>query len=518
MDETKKDTSTSDTGQFTNFDIYIQQIPYELEEDGIRPPSPSVTKTAPMIENISPPPAANTEKPPDPTPCFLDEAKEIEIPKDEWSTFQEAGSAKDSWKVIDYPVNRLPNCKMAGTDYRVNIEELIQTLQQNQIQHVTFRSKSGNINWKRVDGTKDICGQPMEPGDFDLELCVDVQKCERHVFPLKLTVNPDPKTLWKDIPSNPNGIYAKPDSERAFFACSEELSIAAASQRGRSHAQDGKPRDDDFAFKYDATSQSAVLVVADGAGSAKFSRKGSQIAVQTTLEEVIKALSDEFWSSLVPPIQKWKNEHDTASEKVINTAMYRVLIHAAFEAKKCIEQEAREHQARYMADYKKDEKFSGRDYATTLILSLVKKFDFGWFIASYWVGDGAVAIYRPADNELILHGIPDSGEYGGQTRFLTENSDSVWPNDAHALIQRRIRFDVVDAFKAIILMTDGISDPRFETEKNLEHLGEWNELWADMEKVVPFTQRNEAVSDALLAWMNFWAPGSHDDRTMVILY
>ena len=29
---------------------------------------------------------------------------------------------------------------------------------------------------------------------------------------------------------------------------------------------------------------------------------------------------------------------------------------------------------------------------------------------------------------------------------------------------------------------------------------------------------NEAAKDQLLNWLDFWAPGNHDDRTIAILY
>ncbi len=73
--------------------------------------------------------------------------------------------------------------------------------------------------------------------------------------------------------------------------------MVAASQRGRSHAIEGKPRDDDFALYFDEESEWYVMIVADGAGSAKYSRKGSQIACNTVMsvcKEKLLARKDEF--------------------------------------------------------------------------------------------------------------------------------------------------------------------------------------------------------------------------------
>ena len=420
------------------------------------------------------------------------------------------------WTEKCHPVKRLPNCKITGIDYQATLADILSSFKPHEIQNIAVAKNTSNIEWDYNIQSHVISCKPTEAGDFELELCVDVQRHERHVFPLRLTVNPDPKTLWKNLPSDQNGIYAKPDCDKAFQACGADLSIVAASQRGRSHGQDAKPRDDDFAYSYDPVRACAVLVVADGAGSAKFSRKGSQIAVRTALDHVKQATGNNYWGELETTILKWKTDRDAAAEKNIQNSLYKVLIHAAFEAKQKIAQEAKEHEARYQADYKKSEKFSSRDYATTLIVTLAKKFEFGWFVATYWVGDGGVGIYQPDENKVILHGIPDSGDYGGQTCFLT--MDSVWPNDANVLIQRRVRFDVVDSFKAIVLMTDGVTDPKFETENNLNSVTHWNDLWADLAKTVPWEKRDSTVADSLLAWMDFWSSGNHDDRTMMVLY
>ena len=62
---------------------------------------------------------------------------------------------------------------------------------------------------------------------------------------------------------------------------------------------------------------------------------------------------------------------------------------------------------------------SSKLYATTLLLTICKKFSYGWFVASFWVGDGAMCLYDKENHTSTLLGVPDEGEYAGQTRFLT---------------------------------------------------------------------------------------------------
>ena len=75
-------------------------------------------------------------------------------------------------------------------------------------------------------------------------------------------------------------------------------------------------------------------------------------------------------------------------------------------------------------------------------------------------------------------------------------------------------------------MTDGISDPMFETENNLNSFNKWAEFWDKLKTGFPddeisgvdLKDDNEESKDQLLKWMDFWSPGNHDDRTLVILY
>lgn len=81
--------------------------------------------------------------------------------------------------------------------------------------------------------------------------------------------------------------------------------------------------------------------------------------------------------------------------------------------------------------------------------------------AAFWMGDGAIAAYGPAGKVRVL-GIPDSGEYAGQTRFLDESA----VNDIE--FNRRIIIGKWSEISHLILMTDGVSDPKFETDNGLQ--------------------------------------------------
>jgi hypothetical protein len=127
------------------------------------------------------------------------------------------------------------------------------------------------------------------------------------------------------------------------------------------------------------------------------------------------------------------------------------------------------------------------------------------------VGDGGIGIYTKK-TEVRLLGEPDVGEFAGQTRFVT--MPEVWEADE---AYRRVRFEVVDDFTAVILMTDGITDAKFESENNLKNLEKWDALWDDLTQTVPFGGTDGSLEKKLLEWLDFWSPGNHDDRTIAVL-
>ena len=88
----------------------------------------------------------------------------------------------------------------------------------------------------------------------------------------------------------------------------------------------------------------------------------------------------------------------------------------------------------------------------------------------------------------------------------------------------RFNFKIVEDFSYLFLMTDGIYDPKFVVEANLEKSEKWiefiNDLNGDNEDNinVELTPENEKLKEQLSEWMDFWSPGNHDDRTLAIVF
>jgi len=345
--------------------------------------------------------------------------------------------------------------------------------------------------------TRELCGVPSQAGEYELKVHFQFDP-PTSVSPTligtcQLIINPDPKTLWKNLDSDKNDRYWKPDVHTELVRGNDGLTIIIASKRGRSHAHNGTFRDDDFKVDHDATSGWRIMTVADGAGSANKSREGSRIATCIATDSVQKALAGERGQNLENALTAMVS--DNTKQRVVMDELYYLFGNAARETVQKITAEATSVNAPY------------KDFSTTLIITIHKKFSFGHFVAAYWVGDGGAGIYLKG-NELNVLGKADSGEFAGQTRFL----DSAMVVDSSE-IMKRINFKIVRDFTAVVAMTDGITDPKFETDANFENNHKWDELWSELAPIV----ESATPDEALLDWLDFWSPGNHDDRTIGIL-
>ena len=279
--------------------------------------------------------------------------------------------------------------------------------------------------------------------------------------------------------------------------------IVAARKRGRSHAHVGSCCDDDFVIHHDTANDWYVAIVADGAGSAKASRHGSRLAVRAAGNHIKNALAgddDEKIAAAVAGYLAAPSEGRDHAKRVLHNALYVVVGYAAHKAMKALMDEVQ---------VRSDLISSVKDLSTTLLIGIAKKFGDQWLCATYWVGDGAIGVYHKGSSIELL-GEVDSGEYSGQTRFLDSNEVT------QEALFKRTRFTLRPDFTGFLLMTDGVSDPKFETEARLVELDAWDALWEDLQSGADLAGSNPDIK--LLEWLDFWSQGNHDDRTIAIIY
>lgn len=316
-----------------------------------------------------------------------------------------------------------------------------------------------------------------------------------------LFIKPDTRKMFdRQIEPEPNQPYPKAHLDKCLIRGGEKT-LVGASRRGRSHAMDGRFRDDDMKMVYREEDRWYIIAVADGAGSAKYARQGSLIACETAVSVIQNSGKlAELHHFLV---NNANNTEGSKNSPELKSLMYSLLGQTALEAHKAISRESAT-----MAGS------ADKDYSTTLLISIVKKYDNQWFIGSYWVGDGGIGIYFDDDRDPIVMGTPDSGEFSGQTRFLTMRD--IFAD--YETIAKRLWVEFVPDFKALVLMTDGVTDALFHTEANLLKKEIWDKFYTHLTNDVNLTHHNPSVSDELLEWLNFWEKGEYDDRTIAILY
>lgn len=371
--------------------------------------------------------------------------------------------------------------------------------------------------------TKTITGKPIISGDFKLKLCFRINKEDAssalNEKVINLIINADPKSLWKDIPSDKTDRFWKVDQLSVHDKLGEKH-IVVSSKRGRSHANVGSFRDDDFAFKYFEQTGWSVVAVSDGAGGYKNTRKGSEIACQevisffeTNLSKEASAYFDELVtkhhtaSQKSTQIDEPKDETQELTQVLISKFIYDYLGRCAKQVYHKLDDFALNHE------------FELKELHSTLIFALFKKYSFGYVVLTFGVGDCPIALVNKQLTEFKLMNWLDVGEFGGGTRFIS--MPEIFTSDKFAT---RFGFKVMEDFSYLFLMTDGVYDAKFEVEANLEKLEKWKEFIADLNgknednaKVV-FEALNPDIVNQLSTWMDFWSPGNHDDRTLAIVF
>jgi serine/threonine protein phosphatase PrpC len=356
----------------------------------------------------------------------------------------------------------------------------------------------------------ELIGVPEISGDLKIKIVFRVEgEAEDSVLNEKiitLIINPDPKSLWKNLESDKNDSYWKPDNE-AVASKFLDKNIVVASKRGRSHANVGSFREDDFAFKNLEEIGWSILAVSDGAGSAKLSRKGSKIACDSVIHYFEENLNTESLKEFDQVLAEHHTKITDEASKKISHFVYQNLSKAAHFAHQKIEEFAINSETEL------------KNFHATLIFALVKKYDFGYAVLTFGVGDCPIGLLNKDFTEIKLMNWLDVGDYGGGTRFVT--MPEIFQSDKFST---RFGFTLIDDFSYLMLMTDGIYDPKFVVEANLEKINKWNEFLEDLKGKnedgikVDFDKENTETAEQLSIWMDFWSPGNHDDRTLAIIY
>lgn len=273
-------------------------------------------------------------------------------------------------------------------------------------------------------------------------------------------------SLWKytavpdDVPEPSPEYYTRSDIY-------DGGKMIGARVRGKKHKHEGTCCDD--WFETTSLGDITFIAVADGAGSKKLSRIGSQESCRAA----VGFLKDHFEKNII-------NDTKIMSGIALdmNAPEFMSSCKALAEAVRDAVNEA--YLAVKSAFYCRasDEKFLGymgrsldiRDFSATLLISVIiplgnEKNE--KLIVSCQIGDGMIALVNTSAefaNSIKRMGDSDSGEFSGETDFLT--SAKMRTPESIALKTRISRGNS----DILMMMTDGVSDDYFPVESQMHRL------------------------------------------------
>lgn len=281
-------------------------------------------------------------------------------------------------------------------------------------------------------------------------------------------------TLWKYLPVPEKEPEPAPEyisSTRTF----QGGKFVAARVRGKKHKHEGTNCDD----WYEIADLNGIVfcAVSDGAGSKKFSRIGAKESCEaaigylvTKFREILSA-RPELKNPPLISLPKDPNDpkYSSAYSDFVNT--YGLFMSAVQDSVKKA-REAVEISFLRRAGNPSFSEIAGknidvRDFSSTLLVATVipvGQNNNHHLVITCQIGDGIAAVLNTKGNfedSLKLMGDPDSGEYSGETDFLT----SLTPEMLH----RKTKVTTTDA-DILFMMTDGVADDYFPNKTELRRL------------------------------------------------
>ena len=274
-----------------------------------------------------------------------------------------------------------------------------------------------------------------------------------------------------------------PEAVQAEALDSASISrCVAASVLGVSHQRAGQPLQDAYAYALWADG-TAIIAVADGAGSAAKAEQGSAVAVQAAMA----AMGDRRWS-IPGNAEKTPAEITSAEIAPAEIDWRESMRHVFGQARAALVATAAQAEAPL------------RDYATTLLVLVITE----THAACGLIGDCA-AVIQSVDEELVSLCAPQKGEYANMTNFLTQT---------HALDMLAVQVWTGGVQNAAVL-----SDGLLELALNVAQNRPYAPFFAPLFAFAASAQDTAQASAALAEFLNSDRINrrTHDDKTLILL-
>ena len=510
------------------------------------PTAPEANAPAAPEANAPAAPEANAPAAPEANAPAAPEANAPRAPEANAKAESEAGPLRMPANAKQAPAGYKVEIKngMVGQRYRQHIAVLAPTGESVPTDICASVSPENGLRFSQK--TTSIEGTPTTNGDVAATIWWSDQRGGHFFVKRDFYVNLDPAKSWVFLEPDWNSVYAKPHRDVQYIS-SDVVGgrLAGASVRGRSHAKEAKFREDDFFIGHSLWS---VMVVADGAGSASTSREGSRIVAKTVGSVLLDLLGGPSGQQLADQVRKIpvpdanaqnadERKSTAGPESVTGDAPGPdVSVKSIRDKLKSTFLIATTRAIRDIDGRMTENNLTFRDFSSTLLATACLRWKGRSFVATLWIGDGAIAVGgtgqvtrdgHPA-GPFTLMGESDGGEYAGQTVFLDERF-----GDAERL-NPRVRIEWFDGAPWILAMSDGVSDARIGDHRELHDGEKWKALWDELEPALP--RQRELVSDLpigsgsspnsagaatvtrLVEFLEEYTPQYHDDCTVAILW
>ena len=272
--------------------------------------------------------------------------------------------------------------------------------------------------------------------------------------------------LWKyqPIPTD------EPEPSPEYINCAVKLpgsTITAARVRGKKHKHEGTNCDDWFeAANYEHVT---MIAVSDGAGSKKLSRIGARESCKAAIGFLVKGFENLLSNSL--EVNENIKLELTAPECVkacrSMAALVQQSVMKAFEAVEAAYY-TRAIDTAYTKSLGRNIEF--KDFSGTLLIAVIVPINpeaKEHLVISCQIGDGMIVVMNSKGNtasSLRLLGVPDSGDFSGETEFLTSSQTK---NTETLQNRTKLYRGVVDT---VMVMSDGVADDYFPNETEMRRL------------------------------------------------
>ena len=243
--------------------------------------------------------------------------------------------------------------------------------------------------------------------------------------------------------------------------------VVAARVRGKKHKHEGTNCDDWYEVaNYE---RMTFIAVSDGAGSKKFSRIGAKESCKAAVGFLVNSFEKLFTDK---PELKTHLTLAFTDPKCMEACgiLAGVVQQSVIKAHEAVESAF--YSRKTNPEY---EKVLGRglqfkDLSGTLLITVlipISEITKEHLVISCQIGDGMIAIFNSEgkfSDSMRLMGVPDSGDFSGETDFLTSSQ----MKNIEALQHRtKISRTIVDT---VLVMSDGVADDYFPNETQMRRL------------------------------------------------